>query len=91
MTQEYSSKILSEIDMQSTIVSVKEWIITSLILMVPLVNIFAVLYWSLAKDVNPSKQNLMRAIILLFIICVTVFVVLGVLGLSMMSVVTFAP
>ena len=42
---------------QAPIVSVKEWLITNLILMIPLVNIVMTLVWAFSSNTSPNKAN----------------------------------
>lgn len=46
---------------ESGVVSTKEWIITLLILMIPLVNIVMVFVWAFGGGSNPSKANYFKA------------------------------
>ena len=58
---------------QAPIVSVKEWLITNLIMMIPLVNIVMMLVWAFGSNTNPNKANYFKATLILFAI-VMVFI-----------------
>lgn len=45
-----------------------EWMLTLLVLAIPLVNLFAYLYWALADGVNVNRKRFSQASILWFLI-----------------------
>ena len=53
---------------QAPVVSVKEWLLTNLILMIPLVNIVMMLVWAFSSNTNPNKANYFKATLILFVI-----------------------
>ena len=53
---------------QAPIVSIKEWLITNLIMMIPLVNIVMMLVWAFGSNTNPNKANYFKATLILFVI-----------------------
>ena len=53
---------------QAPVVSVKEWLITNLILMIPLVNIVMTIVWAFGSNTNPNKANYFKAALILFVI-----------------------
>ena len=63
---------------QAPIVSVKEWLITNLILMIPLVNIVMMLVWAFSSNTNPNKANYFKASLILFAIVMVIYLVLAV-------------
>lgn len=63
---------------QAPIVSVKEWLITNLILMIPLVNIVMMLVWAFSSNTNPNKANYFKASLILFAIVMAIYLVLAV-------------
>ena len=63
---------------QAPIVSVKEWLITNLILMIPLVNIVMMLVWAFGSNTNPNKANYFKAALILFAIVMAIYLVLAV-------------
>ena len=63
---------------QAPIVSVKEWLITNLILMIPLVNIVMMLVWAFGSNTNPNKANYFKAALILFVIVMVIYLVLAV-------------
>lgn len=63
---------------QAPIVSVKEWLITNLILMIPLVNIVMMLVWAFSSNTNPNKANYFKAALILFTIVMAIYLVLAV-------------
>ena len=63
---------------QASIVSVKEWLITNLIMMIPLVNIVMMLVWAFGSNTNPNKANYFKAALILFAIVMVIYLVLAV-------------
>ena len=63
---------------QAPIVSVKEWLITNLIMMIPLVNIVMMLVWAFGSNTNPNKANYFKAALILFAIVMVIYLVLAV-------------
>lgn len=63
---------------QAPIVSVKEWLITNLIMMIPLVNIVMMLVWAFGSNTNPNKANYFKATLILFAIVMVIYLVLAV-------------
>ena len=48
-------------------VSFRQWIITFLLMIIPIVNIVLLFLWAFKKDINPSKGNWAKASLVLFI------------------------
>ena len=63
---------------QAPVVSVKEWLITNLILMIPLVNIVMTIVWAFGSNTNPNKANYFKAALILFAIVMAIYLVLAV-------------
>lgn len=43
------------------VVSLKDWLITLIVMCVPFVNIVMLFVWAFGKNVNPSKSNYFKA------------------------------
>ena len=67
---------------QAPVVSVKEWLITNLILMIPLVNIVMTIVWAFSSNTNPNKANYFKAALILFAIVMAIYLVLAVVFLG---------
>ena len=63
---------------QAPVVSVKEWLLTNLILIIPLVNIVMMLVWAFNSNTNPNKANYFKAALILFAIVMVIYLVLAV-------------
>lgn len=63
---------------QAPVVSIKEWLITNLIMMIPLVNIVMMLVWAFGSNTNPNKANYFKAALILFAILMAIYLVLAV-------------
>ena len=54
--------------------SVGDWMITLLILSVPLVNFIVLLYWAFSSDTNPIKANFAEAALVWVLIIIVLWV-----------------
>ena len=65
------------------VMSLGDWIITFIVLMIPLVNIIMVFVWGFSKTTNPNKANFCKAYLILIAISVVLFFLLG--GMAFMA------
>ncbi|UTG76123.1 hypothetical protein KCG53_04420 [Neisseria subflava] len=65
---------------QAPVVSIKEWLLTNLILMIPLVNIVMMLVWAFGSNTNPNKANYFKAALILFVIYLVLAVAVVIFG-----------
>lgn len=63
---------------QAPVVSVKEWLLTNLIMMIPLVNLIMMLVWAFSSNTNPNKANYFKAALILCAIVMAIYLVLAV-------------
>lgn len=61
----------------ASIVSLGEWIVTFIVLAIPLVNIVMLFVWAFAESTNPNKRNFCRATLLVYAVCFVLFFLLG--------------
>ncbi|MBN2768761.1 MAG: hypothetical protein JXQ68_06620 [Campylobacterales bacterium] len=67
-----------------TPLSVKSWLGTLIISMIPLVGLIMLLVWAFGSDVHPSKANWAKALLLLTVILLALsFVLIFTIGLSL--------
>ena len=57
-----------------------DWMVTILVLAIPLVNIVALIYWAASSGTNVTKQNYARASIAWFLIGLVIFLILSATG-----------
>lgn len=65
---------------QAPVVSIKEWLLTNLILLIPLVNIVMTLVWAFSSNTNPNKANYFKAALILFVIYLVLAVAVVIFG-----------
>lgn len=65
------------------VMSLGDWIITFIILMIPIVNIVMLFVWAFSSGTNPNKANFCKAYLILALIGIVVFFLFG--GVAMMS------
>ena len=58
---------------QAPVVSVKEWLLTNLIMMIPLVNLIMMLVWAFSSNTNPNKANYFKAALILCAIVMAIY------------------
>lgn len=59
--------------------SVGDWIITFIILAIPIVNIIAVFVWALSSATQPSKKSYAQALIVVAIFCIALSIIFALL------------
>ncbi|MDO3679089.1 hypothetical protein [Paenibacillus ehimensis] len=69
------------------IMTVKDWLITMLILIIPLVNLIMLFVWAFGGGANPNKSNYAKAALLWMVIGFVVyliftFLIIGLIGVS---------
>ncbi len=60
-----------------------DWMLTTFILIIPLVNVVALIYWAASSGTNINKQNYARASIAWFAIGIAVYFLLSLSGLAL--------
>lgn len=79
----------SQIANVEKVVSFKEWVITLLILCIPLVNIVMVFVWAFGEGAKKSKSNYFKATLLFAAIAIVLGIISAIIfmdaGISMMN------
>ncbi|MDD9266728.1 hypothetical protein ACFPES_06740 [Paenibacillus sp. GCM10023248] len=75
-------------EQQAPVLSVKDWMITILLLAIPIVNIVLLFVWAFSKSENPTKSNYAKASLIwaaigLVIYLVFVVIIFGTMMSSM--------
>ena len=65
------------------VISLGEWIITFIVLAIPIVNVVMLFVWGFSSATNPSKQNFCRATLILYLVCFVLFFLFG--GMAMLT------
>lgn len=60
-----------------------DWMMTILIMAIPLVNVVAIIYWAASSSTNINKQNYARASIAWFFIGLVIFFFLSLIGVAL--------
>lgn len=61
-------------------VTVGEWFVTGLIMIVPIVNIVMMFVWAFGSNTKPSKANFFKLSLIMSLVCIVLSVVLAALG-----------
>lgn len=68
------------------VVSLKDWLITLLILCIPLVNIVMMFVWAFGASTNPSKANYFKAQLIFVAVSIVLTIILwGTIFASVLS------
>ena len=59
---------------EQKISSVGDWMVTLLILSIPVVNLFALAYWAVSGSTNIIKANFAKAAIVWFVVIIVLYV-----------------
>ena len=79
LSDAYQSTVVATANQDNDdVMSVKEWLITLLILCVPLVNIIMMFVWGFGSNTKPNKANFCKAYLILTAIAITLYLVLGI-------------
>jgi hypothetical protein len=65
------------------VISLGDWIITFILLAIPLVNIIMLFVWGFSSSTNPNKQNFAKATLIIYLIAIVCFFLFG--GLAFFS------
>jgi succinate dehydrogenase/fumarate reductase cytochrome b subunit len=60
------------------VVTVKDWLITTLILLIPIVNIIMMFVWAFGDGTNPSKANYFKASLIWIAIVLGLYLIFGI-------------
>ena len=59
------------------VISLGEWIITFIVLAIPLVNIIMLFVWGFSSSTNPNKSNFCKATLIVYLVCFVLFFLFG--------------
>ena len=77
MSDAYQSTVVAVANQDmDEVMSVKEWLITLLILCIPLVNIIMMFVWGFGSSTKPTKANFCKAYLILTAIVIVLYVLL---------------
>ena len=61
------------------VMSLKDWVISLIISVIPVVGFVMLLVWAFSDSVNPNKKNWSRAMLIMYIIGIALYVLFVVL------------
>lgn len=59
------------------VMSLGDWIITLIVLAIPVVGFIMMLVWGFSSGTNPNKANYCKAVLIFFLIAIVAFFLLG--------------
>ena len=63
---------------QAPVMSVKDWVLTMLVMLIPCVNIILMFVWAFSKTENPNKSNFFKAYLIYAAISVVISIIFGI-------------
>ncbi|MCF8229637.1 MAG: hypothetical protein K9G58_00995 [Bacteroidales bacterium] len=71
---------------QSPVVTVGDWFVTLLIMIIPLVNLIMLFVWGFGSSTNPNKANWAKASLIWLAISIVIWIIIGVIfGAAMLG------
>ncbi|MCP1308948.1 hypothetical protein [Paenibacillus tyrfis] len=67
------------------IITVKDWLVTLLILIIPVVNLIMLFVWAFGGGANPSKSNYAKAALIWMVIGFVLYLIVGVLFIGLIG------
>ncbi|MEM6360970.1 MAG: hypothetical protein AAF149_14190 [Bacteroidota bacterium] len=64
-------------EQQSSVMSVKDWVITLLISIIPFVGFVMLFVWGFGSGTNPNKANWAKAALVMFLIMIVLYFIFG--------------
>ena len=61
---------------QAAVISTKEWVLTYLIMIIPIVNVIMLFVWAFGSSENPNKANWAKARLIWILIGLILFIAL---------------
>ena len=65
------------------VMSLGDWLITFVVLVIPIVGLIMVFVWGFSKTTNPNKANFCKATLILWLISAVLFMLMG--GMAFLS------
>lgn len=63
-------------DKKSQVVSTGDWLVTKILMQIPILNIILLLIWSFQKDQNYNKSNWAKATLIIYIIKIVFIIII---------------
>ncbi|MDU0202033.1 hypothetical protein ACYEXS_24435 [Paenibacillus sp. MAH-36] len=73
------------LDQREKVMTVKNWLITSLILMIPIVNIVMLFIWAFGDSANKNKSNYAKASLLMALIFIVLYAIIAIAFFSIFA------
>ncbi len=65
------------------VMSLGDWIITMIVLAIPIVGFIMLFVWGFSSSANPNKSNFCKAALIFYLIAIVLFFLFG--GMAMMT------
>ena len=75
----------SSLEPSAPVMTMGQWLVTMLLLMIPIVNIVLIIVWAVSKTENPNKSNWAKAYLVIMAVVIVLYVlfagvILGAMG-----------
>lgn len=64
-------------DDREKVMGLGAWLVTFLLMIIPIVNIILLIKWAVSGGTNKNKQNMARAALIVMVVCILLCVVIG--------------
>jgi len=61
---------------KSKVVPVEEWLITKFLMLIPIINIILLLFWSFNKKENLNKANWAKATLIIYVVRLVFYIII---------------
>ncbi|BFT74464.1 MULTISPECIES: hypothetical protein [Paenibacillus] len=73
------------LDQREKVMTVKNWLITSLILMIPIANIVMLFVWAFGDSANKNKSNYAKASLIMMAIFIVLYAIFAIAFFSLFA------
>ena len=82
---ENNNSINLNYDEYSKPMTIKDWLITYLLMLIPIANIVLVFVWAFGSNVNKSKKTYFQASLIMMGIVILLYIVFGIIIFSLLA------
>ena len=75
-TENQTNQPTSPVIQNAPVVSLGDWVVTLIIMIIPLVNLIMLFVWAFGDGTNPSKANWAKASLILILISIVLSIIL---------------
>jgi len=81
--ENYNTQV--QVDNNNQPMLLKDWILTFLLLLIPIANIVLMFVWAFGSDVNRSKKTFFQAYLIVFAVMIVIYIIFGAMLLALIG------